>query len=51
MANTGTTRDDLNMLLQPLLKACMIQFSDQNKIRPTEKYRLTRPQINVKKSS
>lgn len=49
MASTGTTRDDLNMLLQPLLKACMIQFSDQNKIRPTEKYRLTRPQINVKR--
>lgn len=45
MASTGTTRDDLNVLLQPLLKACMIQFADQNKIRPTEKYRLTRPRI------
>lgn len=45
-ANTGLNREELNLMLQPLLKACLIQFSDQNKIKPTEKYRLTRPKIS-----
>lgn len=44
-AATGVDRDKLNGLLQPLLKACLIQFADQNKIKPTEKYRITRPRV------
>lgn len=45
MANTGLDRDKLNGMLQPLLKTCLVQFVDQNKIKPTEKYRRTRPKV------
>ena len=47
MAASGTTREELLGLLQPLLEACMIKFAgSNNQIRPTEKYRLTSAKLN-----